>query len=118
MDFMVGLPKVGNKFVIMVIVDYLSKYAHFYAFPHPFTLALVVHIFMDRFLKLHGMPSSIILDCGPTFTRKFWWELFMHQGTQLNMSTSYHSQSIGKMEVINKCLETYLHYFSSEKKHQ
>jgi hypothetical protein len=47
MDFIVGLPKLGNKSVIMVVVDCLSKYAHFYALQHPFTTSIVAQIFMD-----------------------------------------------------------------------
>ena len=57
-------------------------------------------------------------DRDPTFTRKFWHELFKLQGTQLKMSTSYHSQTDGKTEAVNKCLETYLHRFASERQHQ
>jgi hypothetical protein len=41
MDFITGFPKLGNKSVIMVVVDFLSKYAHFYALPHPFTTSMV-----------------------------------------------------------------------------
>jgi hypothetical protein len=47
MDFIIDLPKSGNKSVIMVVVDRLSKYAHFYALQHPFTAATVAQIFMD-----------------------------------------------------------------------
>jgi hypothetical protein len=48
MDFITGLPKSGNKSVIMVVVDHLSKYAHFCALHHPFTTSTVAQIFMDR----------------------------------------------------------------------
>jgi hypothetical protein len=47
MDFINDLPKSGNKSVIMVVVDRLSKYAHLYAFQHPFTASTVAQIFMD-----------------------------------------------------------------------
>jgi hypothetical protein len=108
MDFIVGLPRVGNKSMIMVVVDHLSKYAHFCALSHPFTPSLVSQVFMDHIFKLHGMPTSIVLDQDPTFTNKFWQELFKLQGTQLNMSTMYHPQIDGQTKVVNKCLETYL----------
>ena len=39
MDFIVGLPKLGDKLVIMVVVDRLSKYAHLCSLQHPFTTA-------------------------------------------------------------------------------
>jgi hypothetical protein len=81
MDFITGLPKSGNKSVIMVPVDRLSKYAHFCTLQHPFTTSMVAQIFMDQVFKLHGMPHSIVSDHDPTFTSNFWQELFKIQGT-------------------------------------
>jgi hypothetical protein len=71
MDFIVGLPKSGNKSLIMVVVDCLSKYAHFYALQHPFTTSTVAQIFMDRVFNLHGMLHSIVSNHDPTFTNNF-----------------------------------------------
>jgi hypothetical protein len=81
MDFITGLPKSGNKSIIMVVVDCFFKYAHSYALQHPFTTSIVAQIFMDQVFKLHGMPHSIVSDCDPTFTSNFWQELFKIQVT-------------------------------------
>jgi hypothetical protein len=118
MDFIVGLPKSGNKSVIMVVVDHLSKYAHLCALQNPFTTSTMAQLFMDQVFKLHGMPHSIIFYRDSTFTSNFWQELFKLQGTQLHLNTTYHPQIDGKIEVVNKCLETHLRCFATERKNQ
>jgi hypothetical protein len=116
MDFMTGLPKSGNKSVIMVVVDHLSKYSHLCTLQHPFTASMVAQIFMDQVFKLHVMPHSIVYDRNSNFTSNFWQELFKIQGTKLHLNTTYHPQTDGQTKVVIKCLETYLRCFSSEKK--
>jgi hypothetical protein len=90
MDFITELPKSRNKSIIMVVVDRLSKYAHFYSLQHPFTSSTVAQIFMDQVFKINGMLHSIVSDRDPTFTSNFWQKLFKTQGTQLHLSTTYH----------------------------
>jgi hypothetical protein len=101
MDFIVGLPKSGNKSVIMVVVNRLSKYAHLCSLQHPFTASIVDQIFMDHIFKLHGMPHSIVSDRDPTFTNNFLQELFRLHGTQFHLNTAYHPQTDGQNEVVN-----------------
>lgn len=97
-EFIIGLPKLGNKLVIMVVFDRLSKYTHFFSLRHPFTTTLVAQVFMDKIFKLHGMLTYIVFDQGPTFTRKFLQELFNLYGMQLQMSTTYHPSTNGQTE--------------------
>jgi hypothetical protein len=114
-DFIVVLPKFVNKSAIMVVVDRLFKCAHFCALQHPFTTSTMAHIFMDHIFKLHGMPHSIVSNIDPTFTNNFWKELFRLPGTQLHLSTTYHPKNDVQTEVFNKCLETYLRCFPSDR---
>jgi len=102
----------------MVVVDRLSKYAHFFSLQHPFKASIVAQIFMDHVFKLHGMPHSIVFYRDPTFTRIFWQELFRLQGAQLHLNTASHPHADGQIEVVNKSLETYLRCFSYERENQ
>jgi hypothetical protein len=118
MDFVTGLPKSEGKSVIMVIVDRLTKYAHFFALSHPFKVSTVATAFMKTVQKLHGSPKIIVSDRDPIFTGHFWIELFSCLGTQLVHSSSYHLQYDGKIEIVNICLEDYLCCFVSNKQTQ
>ena len=76
--------------VILVVVDRLSKYAHFLPLSHPFSVLIVSQSFMDNIYKLHGLPKSIASNRDKIFTSNFWRDLFKLLGTQLNLSTTYH----------------------------
>ena len=76
MDFIEGLPKVDGSSTILVVVDCLSKYAHFICLKHPFSAQSVVALFVIEIVRLHGIPSSIISDRGQIFLSHFWKEIF------------------------------------------
>ena len=90
MDFLEGLPLSKGKSVILVVVDRLSKYAHFLALSHPYTTFSVAQVFLDNIYKLHGLPASIVPDRDKIFVSHFWQKLFKLMGTKLKLSTSYH----------------------------
>ena len=102
----------------MVVFDRLTKYEQFYGLSHPFTASTVATAFMGTVKKLNGNPNIIVSDTDPIFTRNFSMELFTCLGTQLAHNSSYHPQSDGKTEIVNKFLEVYLRCFVSDKQTQ
>ena len=118
MNFISGLPRSKGKDAIMVVVDCLTKYAHFLAISHPFTAKDVAQLFVKKIVRLHRCPKVITLDRDPVFLSHFWSELFHKAGTKLKHSTTYHPQTDGQIEVTNRCLETCLCYFVGSKPRQ
>jgi hypothetical protein len=104
MDFITGLPMSYGYTTILVVIDRLTKYTHFFPMKSDYSSKSVAEIFMNNIVKLHGMPKSIVSDRDKVFTSSFWQHLFKLQGTTLAMTSAYHPQSDRQSEVLNKGL--------------
>lgn len=67
MDFIEGLPNSEGYNLILVMVDWLSKYAHLIGLSHFYTATKIAQLFITNVFKLYGMPSLIVTDRDPTF---------------------------------------------------
>ena len=90
MDFIIDLPNFEGKSVIVVVIDKLTKYAHFCALSHPFKYNIVSTTFMETIQKPHGNQKIIVSDRDPIFTGNFWTKLLSYRCTQLAHSSYYH----------------------------
>ena len=108
MDFIIGFPMAQGKDCIFVVVDHLIKFSHFFSISIEYSTYQVVDLLFKEVFKLHGLPKTIVSDMDNRFMRKFWQELFWVVGTELTPSTSYHPQTNGQTEIVNKWVEGYL----------
>jgi len=109
MDFIVGLPKTAKGHtVIWVIVDRLTKSAHFIPGKSTFSVSKWAQIYVREVVRLHGVPVSIVSDRDPRFTSNFWKSLQTALGTRLDFSTAFHPQTDGQTERLNQVLEDML----------
>jgi hypothetical protein len=117
MDFITGL-QTSNKHndIIMVVVDKLSKYAHFIPVNSTCKAIDVTNIFMKEIFRLHGMPKEIVFDRDTKFTSNFWKSFMVGLETKLLFSTTYHPQTDGQMERVNQILEDMLRMHHQPKK--
>jgi hypothetical protein len=96
MDFIVGLPMMGHKFdSIWVIVDRLSKSAHFIPVNTNFNVQKYAGIYVAHVLCLHGVLKMIISNRGSQFVAHFWEQLHASLGTRLIHSSAYYPQMDG-----------------------
>nr|ABF95989.1 retrotransposon protein, putative, Ty3-gypsy subclass, expressed [Oryza sativa Japonica Group] len=109
MDFITGLPRTSaGHDSIWVVVDRLTKVAHFIPVKTTYTGHKLAELYMARVVCLHGVPKKIVSDRGSQFTSKFWQKLQSELGTRLNFSTAYHPQTDGQTERVNQILEDML----------
>jgi len=109
MDFIVGLPKTSKGYdSIWVIVDRLTKSAHFLPVKTIYRAHHYAELYISRILSLHGVPRTIISDRGAQFVARFWEQFHSALGTQLIRSSAYHPQTDGQTERINQILEDML----------
>jgi hypothetical protein len=109
MYFIVGLLHTRDGYdSIWVIVDRLTKVAHFIPVKTTYSGAQLAELYMSRIVCLHGVPKKIVSDRGTQFTSRFWKRLHESMDTKLNFSSAYHPQTGGQTERTNQVLEDML----------
>ncbi|GJU64579.1 putative reverse transcriptase domain-containing protein [Tanacetum coccineum] len=109
MDFITKLPKTAAGFdSIWVVVDRLSKSAHFLPMKEMDSTEKLTRLYMKEIVARHGIPVSIISDRDSHFTSRVGKSLHKALGTQLDLSTAYHPQTDGQSERTIQTLEDML----------
>jgi hypothetical protein len=116
MDFITRLPKIGKQHdSIMVVVEKLTKATHFILLKTTHKAIDVTDVFVKEITRLHGIPKTIVSDRDPKFTSNLWKGLFKGFRTNLNFSTTYHPESDGQTERVNRVIDDMLRMYVMEK---
>ena len=109
MDFVVGLPRSPHgKDAIWVVIDRLTKVAHFIPMKKTTSVADLVPLYIKKVVRLHGVPKSIVSDRDSKFISHLWQSLHKAMGTKLDMSVAFHPQMDGQSERTIQTLEDML----------
>ncbi|GKD10487.1 reverse transcriptase domain-containing protein, partial [Tanacetum coccineum] len=109
MDFITKLPRSSQGFdTIWVIVDRLTKSAHFLPIRENDPLDKLARLYLNRIVARHGIPASIICDRDGRFTSNFWKSFQKALGTDISMSNAYHPETDGQSERTIHTLEDML----------
>jgi len=109
MDFITKLPRSSHGYdSIWVIVDTLTKSAHFIPIREDYPVRRLAKIYLHEIVCRHGIPLSIISDRDGRFLSRFWRSMQKCLGTRLNLSTAYHPQTDGQTERTIQTLEDML----------
>ncbi|CDI80337.1 Similar to Transposon MAGGYgagandpolgenehomologues, related [Eimeria praecox] len=118
LDFITDLPLTKTCHdSILVLVDSLSKREHFVPAKKTFTAADTVDILADRLIRYHGLPEVLISDRDPRFQSDVWQQLCARFNIKRALSSSYHPQSDGQTERLNRTREQMFRtYIQSDKR--
>jgi len=109
MDFVTHLPRsVRGHDSIWVIVDRLTKCAHFLPINQKMSLDKLAELYVREIVRLHDVLANIVSDRDPRFTSRFWQSLQNTLGMQLGMSSAYHPQTDEQSERTIQSLEDLL----------
>ena len=99
MDFVIGFPRTRRQHdAIWVIVDRLTKSAHFLLVSNDDLLDKLAQLYVDEIVRLHGVPISVVSDRDPRLTSRFLSSLQDAMGTRLHFSPAFHPHTDGQSE--------------------
>ena len=112
-DYLMPIPesKNGNN-AIIIVVDRLTKMAHFIPTQNTVTAKETAELFLQHIFRYHGLPDNIVSDRDPRFTSHFWKSLHKILGIKLLMSTAEHPQTDGQSEATVKIIQKLIRPFA------
>ncbi|KAI2644989.1 Transposon Tf2-9 polyprotein [Labeo rohita] len=93
LDFVTALPPSQGNTVVLTMVDWFSKAAHFIPLPKLPSAKETAVTVVNHVFHIHSLPTDVVSDRGPQFISKFWREFCKLLGASVNLSFGFHPQS-------------------------
>jgi len=106
-DFITDLLESEGPTIILVVVDWLTKMAHFIPIKKKDS-PTVARAYLENVWKYHGFPGDIVSDRDCTFTGIFFMDLNIYLRIECSLTAAYHPQTDGQTKRINQVIESYL----------
>jgi len=113
--FIVKLPQSAGHDSIMVVVNSITKHAHFISTVTTISAARAAHLFLNHVWKHHSLPWQVVSNRGPQFLVEFTRELYRLLKIKLAATMAYHPQGDGQTEQVNQELKQYLCLFTNQR---
>uniref|UniRef100_A0A8C6XBR2 Gypsy retrotransposon integrase-like protein 1 n=1 Tax=Naja naja TaxID=35670 RepID=A0A8C6XBR2_NAJNA len=114
MDFLTDLPLSSGFTTVLVMVDTLTKTAHFIPCRGLPTARTTAHLFVQHIFQLHGLPDRVVSDRGVQFTAHFWKSLMATLDIKVCLSSTHHPETDRGTEKVIGVLEQYLRCFVNQ----
>ena len=111
LDLITDLPPSSYHNAILVVVDRLTKQAHFIPTTKSMSALDAAKLFVQHIIGVYGLPTSLVSDRDPVFTSHFWTRLLELLGIHANRSSAFYPQTDGQTERLNSELEQYLRIY-------
>ena len=108
LDFVTGLPPSDGNTIILTVVNWFSKAAHFIPLPKRPSAKETAQLMVQHVFRIHGLPVDMVSDWIPQFLSQFWKAFCTLIGSSASLSSRFHPQSNGQSERANQDLETTL----------
>lgn len=99
----------------MVVVNHLTKAAHFIPALESWNADDLTQHFLSSVFRLHYLPDKIVSDCGATFVSRFWTAILTQLRIHTAPPTAFHPQTDGQVKQTNTILEDFLRHFSNNR---
>ncbi|QRV83408.1 Retrovirus-related Pol polyprotein from transposon [Ceratobasidium sp. AG-Ba] len=116
LDFIMDLPESNGYNAVLVLVDKLTRYAHFIPCTTRINEIETAELFRDHIWAQYGLPRQIISDRDSRWTGAFWDHLTSILGIKRSLTTAHHPQADGQTEVMNQNLEIMLRSYIDDTK--